>query len=285
MSKNLKQDPISRKRITQALVGVAALVFVVGGGLVFWINAHIHALQVAADDKYAIVSSSQQVTKQFQTTQAAFDETRTRIQFLEQSVTQRSYVPTLLKQIQALAHDTQLTVTAVRPAVTVAPPAPVKAVTPPAGGAAPPPPDPGSPAAPAAKAKVVPTDYDTLGVDLQISGSYANTTAFLYKLTKFPKIISVSGLQIHPGSTPKGADPKASPVVVASLHLQAYMFHDDAASVTPDAAAAGKTTLASGIAMPKDAATVTAAATRAAGSAIGASRAGQARQELGVSTL
>ncbi len=203
------------KRLMQVLMGGAGLVLLGGGGVLVGLNSRLAGLQTQAQQKEHEVGSSEQITKRYQQTQATYDETQSRIKFLETSVSAKSYVPTLLSQLQALAAQTHLTVTAVRPAAPAPPPAPpVKKI------------DGDAPAAATDTKKQAPPPYDTLLVDVDVSGSYADTAAFLYGLTRFPKILSVAGAQMRPGSAAAGADPNAPPVIATSLKLVAFVFPD-----------------------------------------------------------
>lgn len=262
-----RSGPVAPKRLTQAFVAVAVLVFALGGSVLFLLQTRIHTLQKSARDKEAQVGSNEQVAQRYQATLEEYNQTLSHIQFLESSVSQKSYVPTLLQQLQRLAQANHLTVTAVRPAP-----------------AAPPP-----PAAPgeAAKKKVVPP-YDMLDIAVDVTGTYPDTATLLYSLTRFPKIISVASAQMRPASVP-GRSPLAVPVVTTNLHLTAFVFRED-----PAAGAFGKPGLATEIAASPaagGAATGIAGgalggtAAHAVGRALGADKAARERTEAGVSTL
>ncbi len=216
-------------RVTQVLMIVAGLTLVVGVGLLFMMNARISALQKSARDKEAKVGSNEQIARRYDATMATYNATKARAQFLETSVSAQSYVPTLLQQLQGLAAQTHLTVDAVRPGAITAP-----VVVKPAGSG-----DSAGAAAPDAAAKTAPRPpYDTLGIDVDVSGSYAHTVAFLYGLTRFPKIISVDAAQIAPGPASPSAAGVPSTALSTKLHLTAFVFHDSPApaSAAPPAA-------------------------------------------------
>lgn len=287
LNQGLNQNPLpsvkavpTAKRLSMALMGGAGLILLGGGSALVGLNSHLTSLQTTAQQKQSEVGSSEDITKRYETTQAAYTETQSRMQYLEASVSAKSYVPTLLGQLQALAAQTHLTVTSVRPsAVAPAAPAPAKPASGDAGAdkdlkKAPPPPA-----------------YDTLNIDVNVTGTYADTAAFLYDLTKFPKIISLAGAQMHPNGLPTGASPYASPTVTTDLRLVAFMFHDDAdAAPTQPGAALAQTAPPSG-GMPGATMPLTAlgkispAAGHAAASAVGATKAMNERAAVGVGTL
>jgi len=215
-SPNAAATPAKKMMVT--LVGGAGIVLLGGGGILFGLNSKLATLQTTAGRAEKEVGTSEQIAQRYQATRDSFNETQGRIQFLESAVTPKSYVPTLLKQLQTLAQTTHLTVMSVRPG----PPPPAAApVARPADGSA--------PAADAKKAPA-PPPYDVVQIDVDVTGTYANTATFLYSLTRFPKIVAVVGAQMHPNGLPAGSSPTASPTVATNLHLVAFMFHDDAAA-------------------------------------------------------
>lgn len=206
------------KKMMLTLVGGAGLVLVGGGAILFGLNSKLTTLQTSAAQAEKEVGSSEQIAERYQVTKDNFNQTQGRIQFLESAVTPKSYIPTLLKQLQALAQTTHLNVTSVRPGPPPPPPAPyvrpAEGSTPPADAKKAPPPPP----------------YDVVPIDVDMTGTFADTATFLYDLTRFPKIIAVVGVQLHPNALPAGSSPTESPTVGTSLHLVAFMFHDDAAA-------------------------------------------------------
>jgi Tfp pilus assembly protein PilO len=301
MSKSLNLSSLGPKRMVQMMLGVAALILVVGAIIVFLMQSQIRDMQATVSGKESQVGSSEQVARRYEATQAAYDEIASRTQYLEASVSAKQFVPTLLQQLQALATTTHLTVTAVRPGLIAPPVAPTP--TAPAGGDA--------PAAPADAKKAPPPPYDILDIGVDVTGTYADTAAFLYNLTRFPKIISVASVQIHPGAgiAPTVGGKPGAPVLNTNLHLTAFVFHSDANAApvpgtTPvttasavgsappasPAAASGLATsappaapvaptAASGTHSPSD------AAAHAASRALGTGQAAQARSEVGIETL
>lgn len=207
---NLTAAKTPAKRLIPILLGGAGLVLLGGGGILVGLNSKLTTLQTSAQQKDAEVSSSEQIAHRYQATQESYSQTQARIQFLETSVSDKAYVPTLLAQLQSLAAQTHLTVSAVRP--TVAPPAAAPAPVQADGGSA-----------VGVKKAPAPPPYDTLDVAVDVTGTYADTSLFVYSLTRFPKIVSVDSVQMHPGAA---AVPGGPVPVVTSLKLTAFMFHD-----------------------------------------------------------
>ena len=294
-SQSLKSAPVA-KRVVLALTGGAGLILLGGGGALLGLNSHLAALQTTARQKQAEVDGSEGIAKRYLTTQTAYTETQDRIQCLEASVPPKSYVPTLLGQLQSLAATTHLNVLAVRPAAPPPPAAPVPVRPQAAAGG-----DAAASAAPAPKPPP-PPPYDTLDIAVDTTGTYADTAAFLYSLTRFPKIISVTAVQMHPSVSADKANPQAAPMVTTNLKLVAFMFHaDDAAPAAPATVAqAAPAQAAPGVTLqpaalsssvvpsvtpPVAPGTIAGAAGRAAAGAVGATKAANARGAVGVGTL
>ncbi len=262
-------------RLTPILLGGAGVILLGGGGILAGLNSKLTSLQTSAQQKDAEVSANQQIAKRFQTTQDNYSDTQAHLKYLETSVSDRSYVPTLLAQVQTLAAQTHLAVSAVRP--TPSPPAPAAAPAPAASAEG------GSGGVASAAKKAAPPPYDTLDVAVDVAGTYADTCTFLYSLTRFPKIVSVSGVQMHPG-TPL---PGGKTLVTTNLKMTAFMFHDADSAAAPAAPAMLTPALTPlGAAAPPPAAgTPMGAAGRAALGAAGATKAADTRSADTLKTL
>ena len=260
------------KRLMIALTGGAGLILLGGSSALVGLNSHLTALQTTAQQKQKEVDGSEGIAKRYVATQAAYTEIQGRLQCLETSVSPKAYVPTLLGQLQGLAATTHLHVLSVRPSA----PPPVATAAPivhPAAVAA------GTAPGPVAPAPPPPPPYDTLDIAVDVSGTYADTATFLYSLTRFPKIISVTSVQMHPDAQ-ADKTPGALPGVATSLKLTAFMFHGGGTDTAPVAGAA-----LAGIVPAVTAGTVSGAAGRAATGAVGATKAANARGAVGVGTL
>ncbi|MGI4791164.1 MAG: hypothetical protein ACRYFS_20235 [Janthinobacterium lividum] len=259
-------------RLIHVLIGGAGLVVLGGGCILMGLNSKLTLLQTSAQQKDAEVSSSEQIAHRYQTTLDNYNQTQAHIKYLEASVTDKSYVPTLLAQLQGLAQQTHLTMSSVRPS---APPPAAAVVAAPAAS------DSGT--APAKK--VVPPPYDMLSVGVDVSGTYADTSMFLYDLTRFPKIISVGGVQMHPGPP---LTPGGPAQVMTNLKLTAFIFHDadseTAPAGTPALSTAATTPAAPGM-PPAAVGAINSAVGRAAIGAVAATKEANSRSSAQISTL
>lgn len=264
------------KRLIPILFGGAGLVLLGGAGILVGLNSKLTTLQTSVQQKDAEVNSSEQIAHRYQTTLDSYNETQTHIKYLETSVSDRSYVPTLLAQMQALAAQTHLSVAAIRPTAS-APVAPTPTPAADSGGVS-----------TASTKKVAPPPYDTLDVAVDVAGSYADTNTFLYDLTRFPKIVSVSSIQMHPGPP---LTPGGPMVITTNLKLTAFMFHDADTTATaadasvPASAAIVPAPASTAIVPAPTSATPAGSAERAAFGAVGATKAVNSRSAETLKTL
>jgi Tfp pilus assembly protein PilO len=212
------------KQLTYALLTVAILVLVAGGAGAYLVNAQCVSAQAVVDQKERIVDDNQEIAARYQDTLNNYNSTSTKLSFLEGAVSQNTYVPTLVQQIQHLATSTKLTVATIRPGSIVAPPAA-------------PAPVPGS--TPAA-APAPPVPYSTMTITLDVAGTYPQIMSFVYSLPKFPKIVSVQSITLHPGAPGNG-----EPSLTAEISLSAYVFDQDATTDTTKSASSAETELGS----------------------------------------
>jgi Tfp pilus assembly protein PilO len=206
------------RRVTRMLFGISIAVFLTGGTILYLMNTRITSLTATAKELAAKVGTDKQIASEFQSTRTKYDATMGRVRDLESSVTPRSYVPTLLKQLQALAAATNLRVDAVRPSAIAAPAELSSSQVRPDGTSA--------AGGKDDKKKAAPPPYDTIDIAIDATGTYSDTMSFLYGLTRFPKIISVVSAQMAPGQSGGDGKPGMAPTIVAHLRAKAFVFHD-----------------------------------------------------------
>jgi Tfp pilus assembly protein PilO len=146
--------------------------------------------------------------------QEALQRDRQRLRFLEAGVPRAAYVPTLLRQIERMATNTQNRVLGIRPELEKP-----KRVTKQQRRR-----DPEADEK-AAKNPVVEqpenAPYDRLRIQLNLRGSYASTQRFMQELTKFPKIMAVEGMSLRPRPSQDGAP---GPGLSADLTVVAFIW-------------------------------------------------------------
>jgi Tfp pilus assembly protein PilO len=149
-------------------------------------------------------------------TQEALEQDRQRLRFLESGVPRAAYVPTLLRQIEQMASNTQNRVLGIRPElekpkrVTKAqrrrdPEADEKAQKNPVVE------DPAN------------APYDRLRIQLNLNGTYASTQRFIQELTRFQKIMAVEGVTLRPRPLQEG---ETGNQLSADLTVVAFIWKD-----------------------------------------------------------
>jgi Tfp pilus assembly protein PilO len=174
------------------LLGATLLGIVVGGGALFYQQERSLAGVIKRlQEKQQQRDESARLASRLADTELRYKEDQSRLKFLEASLPDMAYVPTLLKQIEQLGKDTHNQVRGVRPDLTQAKPLrpAVRRTDPEAQDgdqekqeAAPPKPEP----------------YTRLPIQVALTGSYADYQQFLQKLTTFPKIVAVDKVQLRP---------------------------------------------------------------------------------------
>jgi Tfp pilus assembly protein PilO len=178
--------------------------------LYFWQSGEIAATEVIVNQKQAQVASGERVARRLQEVEAAYNDTQGKLRYLETSVTKGEYVPTLLKQMEGLAKSVNLKVSSVRPHLEPAPEPPKE---------------------PEARKKWKPQPYDKLMVDMEVSGTYWSTAKMMYRLTEFPKIMTVDTVQLAPQNAAVGA---TSPNLTVRMKVIGFIFPNDTKIVAPE---------------------------------------------------
>jgi Tfp pilus assembly protein PilO len=194
-----------------ALGGAMGVLFAGGSGLYVWQSGRIAETnkQVAIHEGEA--RASERAAAQLGSLVSSQNEMRTEIRYLETSVAPGEYVPTLLRQTEVLAKSVNLQVAALRPTLE---PAPLP------------------PADKEARKKFKPWPYDKIHIEMEVRGGYWNIAKLLYRLTEFPKILSVESVQVQPaaGGSNILAPGSAAPQLAATLRVTGYLFKNEPAA-------------------------------------------------------
>lgn len=195
--------------ILGALIGV---VLAGTAGLFIVQSSESNKREAVIKTKTQQVNDSTLVAKQLGAKEAEYLLVRNRIGRLETSVSESDYVPTLMKQLENLAKTNSLRIVSQSQTFEPAPE---------------------PPADEEARKKFVGQPYDKEIIKLSVKGHYNDLTRFLYRLTEFPKILSVDTLDIKP----EGTDEGQSPILSVTIDMTGYLFKpDESAAPAPPAA-------------------------------------------------
>lgn len=220
------------------LGGALGLLVAAIGGILWFLNGQLTSRGEDLQRREAELKDGQKIAKQRDQASLLLEQDRKQILFLESSVSDAVYVPTLLKQVEDLAKGTHNRVLAVRPQVIVEAPTKLEQRR-----------DPNAQDKEKAaseskdgdkdkKDAKKPEPYTRLGIGLNLIGSYKSTEEFIEKLNHFPKIVSVDEIQLHPHGAAKD-EPKENSDLEVELKLTAFIMK------TPAAPAAGHSLSAS----------------------------------------
>ena len=195
---------------TGVLRGIATLcvvVLLVGAGGIYWQYTGYTALRGRVQAAEKQVEEGRTIAQRLEQTQQRYHTALQQLQHLELSVSERAYIPTLLKQLETSAKSCQLTVLSVRP----------------------------SHAPPSQKAQQEGDDekkserkkpaepYEKQVIDVSVQGQFWNVMRFTEGLTRFPKILAVERVQLRPRQRKEPGDPFE---VEAQFTLTAFIFRD-----------------------------------------------------------
>lgn len=194
--------------ILGVLIGVV-LLSTAGFGFVQY--SDVQKREAVIKTKTQQVNDSTLVAKQLGAKEAEYNLVKSRIGRLESSVSEGDYVPTLMKQLESLAKTNSLRIVSQSQSFEPAPE---------------------PPADKEARKTFVSQPYDKEIIVLVVKGHYNDLTRFLYRLTEFPKILSVDTLDIKP----EGTDEGKSPILSVTINMTGYLFKpDESAAPAPDA--------------------------------------------------
>jgi Tfp pilus assembly protein PilO len=214
-----------------ALLG-ATLVLVAGGtGGVLWLqNSALAGTLKVVEARESEVLDGQKRERRREEALRTLEADRQRLQFLEQSVSDAAYVPTLLKQLEELATRTDNRVLGVQPEA--AAPKPVRKVD--------------QRRDPDAQAKSEEADaagkdepkepeepYTPLVIRVSVIGSYRSVETLIERLTAFPKIVAVEEIQLRPHKPEASKGETATNQLDVDLRVTAFVMKAPAISV-PD---------------------------------------------------
>lgn len=194
------------KRTLHVLTGTAIVLFIGCGFMYFNRQSKLENMDRELAKAQSSLMNSHETVAKLDEAENDYRAAQAKLSVLEDGVSSKNYVPTLLRQLEELGKQNNLHVMAVRPkAPEVTPPAAAGSDKSSSGSKTP--------------SKDIPP-YDKLDVDIEVNGSYASAVHFLQALTSFPKIIAVKNVQI----TPLTDDKKKGGLAPLSVKFSATAF-------------------------------------------------------------
>ncbi|MGV3618029.1 MAG: type 4a pilus biogenesis protein PilO [Fimbriimonas sp.] len=178
-----------------------------GAGLLYAQYGGLTEQQAKVDSLAAQVRAQKDVPAQLQVSQRELDRVRSELAHLERNVPDFAYVPTLLRELEAVGKASGLRVLGIRPL-------------------------PKSDAAKAEDAKGLRKAYEEIEIDVTCQGTYGGILKFVNALNAFPKIMAARAVSVEPKPDP--LQPKLAPKLEINARLRAYLFSEPQAARTTD---------------------------------------------------
>jgi Tfp pilus assembly protein PilO len=186
------------KGAPKALGILAITVIALGGGATYFQFQNVSKAKAKVAALEAEVPTQKDLESELVATSTKLKEFRTQLQHLEANVPDVAYVPTLMKELEAMGKSHNIVVTGVRPAVQQAPP-------------------PTQEGAPKPKKK----EYAEFEIEVKGRGTYDDIKAFMDALHKFPKVVGVKTLNLTPYRETEG---RGKDQIEVSINVVAYVF-------------------------------------------------------------
>ena len=191
------------KKAFLGLICVAILIVGIDGYLYYNRSSRLAVLQAELDTKEKKLQDGTQIAQRLSQVESRYNDVQSQLSTLEQGVSSRAYIPSLLKQLEALGKSNRLKVVGVRPQPVVVTAAPVNSA--------------------GKQAKKAPEPYDRTNIDIEVTGKFWDVVNFIEQLNSFPKIISLGEIQLSPVST--NASNETGPISLsAKLKTTAFIL-------------------------------------------------------------
>ncbi|MCS6950687.1 MAG: type 4a pilus biogenesis protein PilO [bacterium] len=191
----------------RGLITICAVVLLLGAGGAYWQYTGYAQLQSQVQAAEQQVEEGRTIARRLERTQQQYQQAAQQLQHLEQSVSERAYIPTLLQQLESSARACQLRVLSVRPAPAQTPQKAQQE----------------GEEQKQAENKKPAEPYEKQVIDVSVRGQFWNVMRFTEGLTRFPKILAVERVQLRPSQRKEPDDPFE---VEAQFTLTAFIFRN-----------------------------------------------------------
>ncbi len=159
------------------------------------------------------LEKARQAPGQLRALQQQLERTHRELAFLERGVTDREYIPTMLKQIEETARERKMKIVAVRPQVQT------QQNTNQSGNKS-------GQQSSSSKA------YEEQLIEISLQGDFWNLVSFLKQLDVYPKILAVQTMQVQAKTNP--AQPvKGNPDLDVKMTVKAFIFRNSGGGTAP----------------------------------------------------
>jgi len=211
--------PKPSKKAIAALAAVVAAEVAAGAGLFIQQRAALARATVVLEDRKAQRDEGTRLASRLAMKEEELAHQTGRLKFLEAGIPSSAYVPTLLRQLEALARSTDNRVRGVRPSVEQSPPRTKmqKRTDPEADEKA-------TKNVPEAAPKAAEEPFQRLRIQVNLTGTYPSSQRFIQQLTQFPKILAVNGMTLRPRTNEDGKN--GHEMLDIELNITAFVMKD-----------------------------------------------------------
>lgn len=224
----------SKGVIALLVIAILLLLAIAGGAAAFWNQISVVTANMEAKKKQ--VEEAQKMASSLQESKLEYEDVKSQLQNLEQSISTEAYIPTLLKQVEGLCQSVDMKVLSVRPIKMEE----TKSKDDKSSNAS----------AKDASGNDVKKDntpsqpfYKEQKIDIEVGGFYLNSLDLIYKVTSFPKIIAVNSVQMTP--TVSTTDVIGSPPLKIQMSVTAFILNESADKSTQPSTTSEDVTLTS----------------------------------------
>jgi len=179
----------NRKAAFTALILLSGVLLCLGGLIYHTKATKLRALSQTRNTKREELRGLQGKLASRKALERKYLQLQERLAVLEPALPTYAYVPTFLRQIEKLAHDSDNKVAGVKPLPLIE-----RTPAPPAG-------DNGEAEAPQPVAAEL---YDRVPIEFNLTGKYWQTVDFLERMSAFPKMLAVEDVSLTPAAQPEG---------------------------------------------------------------------------------
>lgn len=208
----MAHDALARSQRVFLLLTVISLILACG--LSYMQVSEWRSVKAEADQIAKELANPEALRRQVSEMRNATVTSRLAVAHLELNLPTRDYVPTMLRELEAMGHASGLRITGVRPVPKKEKPKPTdeeKDKDKPAPGA---PKD-------QSKKQEERKPYEEMDFDIEATGQYMQVLKFLEMVSGFPKIIAVRSVSISAVPNPRDVGP---PKLNATFGVRAYIF-------------------------------------------------------------
>lgn len=216
---------VGDRKIVYALLAIAVLCLVgLAGSLHHAKAAELKQLQRTLARKQEELADTKAKLEKLPELEQHYQDLRARLAVLEPTLPNAAYIPTFLRQIEALATGTSNDIQLIRPKPALKSSGAKSAVkiNDETGEVVQ---EKGATSAQEAEKKAPKLPYDFVPIELRLQGTYWTVISFLSQLQRFPKMIAVNDISFSPSQS--GTLSARSPNLTASMELTAVVTKGD----------------------------------------------------------